>query len=583
MKFSLTIFWVAVLATTAYAQPFSPVIRLNQVGFYPQSPKIAVVCEEAPETVFYLKKAGSGKIVYQGKLAAPRVHHFSQKNTRIADFSEFKTSGTYVLELPSLGQSYPFDIKKKVHETVAKGALKGFYFQRVSVDLPERYAGKWHRPAGHPDNQVLVHASAASGAMPAGTVIASPGGWYDAGDYNKYIVNSGITMGTLMSLYEDFPAFCKGLKTDIPESKNVLPDLLDEVLWNLRWMLTMQDADDGGVYHKLTNAAFDAMNEMPHQAVKPRYVVQKSTTATLDFAAVTAQASRIFREFGTQLPGLADSCLQASEAAWTWAKLNPNVQYDQTKLNAQYDPDVNTGAYGDQDVADEWLWAAAELYLTTKNHAYYEAVAFFKKASLSVPDWSNVEALAGYSVLRHQKSLEAPYTSDVAKFRERLLQLADFLIQDVEKHAYHTVMGKTAKDFVWGSSAHAANQGILLVQAYLLTKDRKYLHHALGNLDYLLGRNATGYSFVTGFGDKTPMHPHHRPSVADGIPEPVPGLLSGGPNPSQQDKCTSYPSRIPDESFTDDDCSYASNEIAINWNAPLVYLAVAIEVLMREP
>jgi len=123
---------------------------------------------------------------------------------------------------------------------------------------------------------------------------------------------------------------------------------------------------------------------------------------------------------------------------------------------------------------------------------------------------------------------------------------------------------------------------VALLQTYRLTNDKKYLEGALSNMDYLLGRNATGYSFITGHGDKTPMHPHHRPSVADGIEEPVPGLLSGGPNPGQQDGCEGYPSNIPDESFVDADCSYASNEIAINWNAPLVYLLGAMEVLYNN-
>jgi endoglucanase len=146
------------------------------------------------------------------------------------------------------------------------------------------------------------------------------------------------------------------------------------------------------------------------------------------------------------------------------------------------------------------------------------------------------------------------------------------------------VMGKTPQDFVWGSSAVAGNQGIALVQAYRLTGDERYLHFALANLDYLLGRNATGYSFVTGFGDKPPMHPHHRPSIADGVTQPVPGLLVGGPNPRapQQDRCTSYTSEVPDEVYSDDACSYASNEIAINWNAPLAYLAAALEALQFQ-
>jgi endoglucanase len=128
----------------------------------------------------------------------------------------------------------------------------------------------------------------------------------------------------------------------------------------------------------------------------------------------------------------------------------------------------------------------------------------------------------------------------------------------------------------------ATNEGILLIQAYRLSNNRKYLDYALSNMDYVLGRNATGYSFVTGYGHKTPMFPHHRLSEADGIADPIPGLIVGGPNPGQQDGCKTYPSRIPDESYTDSVCSYASNEIAINWNAPAAYLAGALEALYNK-
>ncbi|HET7898009.1 MAG TPA: glycoside hydrolase family 9 protein, partial [Flavisolibacter sp.] len=94
-------------------------------------------------------------------------------------------------------------------------------------------------------------------------------------------------------------------------------------------------------------------------------------------------------------------------------------------------------------------------------------------------------------------------------------------------------------------------------------------------------RNATGYSFITGVGSKPTMHPHHRPSEADGIADPVPGLLAGGPNPGMQDKCQ-YPFTEPETAYLDAVCSYASNEIAINWQAPMVYLANALEALKGE-
>jgi endoglucanase len=101
----------------------------------------------------------------------------------------------------------------------------------------------------------------------------------------------------------------------------------------------------------------------------------------------------------------------------------------------------------------------------------------------------------------------------------------------------------------------------------------------------VLGRNADGISFVTGFGAQSPRHPHHRPSQSDGIDAPVPGLIVGGPNPGQQDikGCIglAYPSALPALSYLDDVCSFASNEVAINWNAPLVYVAAALQALQR--
>lgn len=557
-------------------------IRLNQTGFYPNAPKIAVVAGGAGSD-FQVTTPDRSRTVFTGRLSAPRKSEFSEKTTRIADFSSLKIPGQYTVVVPGTGFSYTFAIMPEVHREVAKASIKGFYFQRVSTALPEAYAGKWARPSGHPDNHVLIHPSAASAARPAGSVISSPQGWYDAGDYNKYIVNSGITMGTLLAACEDFPAYFKAMNLNIPESNNQVPDLLDEVLWNLRWMLTMQDPADGGVYHKLTNAKFDGM-VMPAEAKAPRYVVQKGTAAALGFAAVMAQASRVCRPFSRELPGLADSCLTAATRAWEWARKNPEVRYDQDVMNRQHEPQVSTGAYGDQEFKDEFIWAAAELYITTQKENYYQAVNMFPDEEMPLPSWPQVRLLGYYTLARFEKQLTPVAKKDFPMLKQRLVKFADKLIAGTAERAYMTPMGKSAKDYIWGSSAVAANQGIALVQVYRLTRDKKYLNHALANLDYLLGRNATGYSFVTGYGSKPVIHPHHRPSVADGVAEPVPGLLSGGPNANaaRQDKCPGYTTTAADEVFIDDDCSYASNEIAINWNASLVYLVAAIEALQQQ-
>jgi endoglucanase len=566
------------IETALFAQTPSSEIRLNQVGFYPAGPKIAVIAGDKP-TSFEIINATSGKSVFKGKLGERLTSQHSGKLTSIADFSSISKPGKYIVSVAGLGKSASFEIKPKVHRNVAEASLKGFYYQRVSTDLPEKFAGKWARPAGHPDNKVFIHPSAVSEGRPENFVISAPKGWYDAGDYNKYIVNSGITMGTLLSLYEDYPQYFENFNINIPESENSIPDLLDEVIWNLRWMLAMQDPADGGVYHKLTNPRFDGMI-MPAAADKSRYVVQKNTIATLDFVAVMAQAGRILKGFENKLPGLSDSCLVASVKGWEWAKKNPEVYYQQDEMNKKFDPDVVTGAYGDRNAADEWIWAAAEMYATTGKADYLKGIDLKTNSPMPLPTWSMVQALGYYTLLRSAESLKTE-ASLLDPVRKSVTAFSDGLLKDLEKQPYHTVMGKNAKDYAWGSSSVAANQGIALLYTFKLSKDKKYLHAALGNLDYLLGRNATTYCFLTGFGSKKVMHPHHRPSIADGIVDPIPGLLSGGPNPGQQDKCTTYTSKFADESFTDDDCSYASNEIAINWNAPMVYLAAAIEAIMQ--
>lgn len=569
----------------AQSQSLSEAIRLNQIGFYPNGAKIAVVVGNA-QGPFQVMTPDLKKVVFTGTLSNARTNQISGKITHSADFSAFAKPGTYVVVVPGQGHSYPFDIRSNVHRAVATGAIKGFYYQRTAIELPAKFAGQWARPAGHPDNRVLIHPSAASSNRPAGTVISSPRGWYDAGDYNKYIVNSGITMSTLLSLCEDFPDYVKKLNTNIPESTNKIPDVLDEALWNLRWMLTMQDPADGGVYHKLTNASFDGM-VMPDKATKDRYVVAKSVTATLDFAAVMAQASRVIKPYSNELPGLADSCLSMAVRAWAWAKANPTVLYNQKAINDQYDPDISTGTYEDRSADDEWIWAAAELYTTTKDDAYYTAVNLFPDEKTPLPSWPQVRMLAYYTLVRQGNSLTDRGKKDLPNVKQYLITLANSLIDGADQQAFQTVMGKSAKDFIWGSSSEAANQGVALLQAYRLTdlpNRSKYLHYALANLDYLLGRNAVGYSFLTGFGDKSTLHPHHRPSVADGIEAPVPGLLSGGTNANaaKQDKCQGYTTTVADEVYLDADCSYASNEIAINWNAPLVYLAAALEALQND-
>ncbi|MBC7388726.1 MAG: glycoside hydrolase family 9 protein [Opitutaceae bacterium] len=617
MKQLLTIGLGSMIGFQCFAQNVLERIKLNQVGFYPKGEKIAIIEGATASNNFYLLSNDQiPDTVFRGKLSAKAVWDYSNENVRKADFSSFTEKGEYVLFVPEIGKSYTFKIDGNVNDLSAKAALKAFYYQRASIDIPVNFGGKWARKGGHPDNGVIIHNSAQtilkkdslqkfkdgtakkinppqkiiSGkykpAEPrkAGDLIPSPGGWYDAGDYNKYIVNSGISMYTLLSIVEDFPFHTDTLKLNIPESGNNVPDLLDEILWNLRWMLTMQDPYDGGVYHKLTNPVFDG-SVMPQFATKPRYVVKKTTSAAYDFAAVTAQASRILTKHRRTLPGLADSCLRASIAAYNWAKKNPEAAYIQSEMS---DPGISTGAYDDFNFRDEKLWASVELFVTTGKMEFYEnsGLELALSSPFRLPDWQNVATLGLYTLSKNAGKLkgDAKYEDiPLEGVKKQILKYANRLREHKKSSAYGIAMGTETSDFVWGSNAVCANQGMLLIQAFLLTDDKSYLETANANLDYILGRNGTGYSFETGFGSKSARNPHQRLSEADGVEEPIPGFMVGGPNPGQEDKgsCAAkpYPSSLPALSYIDHKCSYASNEIAINWQAAFAYLINGVEIL----
>ena len=553
-------------------------IRLNQVGYYPNSSKLAIVTGKVRSPYFSIVTSDGIDTVYEGSLSLEKKSSFSSTVTRIADFTDFQQTGSFVLRITGLQQSYPFEIKSEVYHELGKAVLKGFYYQRSSVALEGKYAGKWERGAVYPDNVVLIHPSAGDDGRPAGTVISSPGGWYDGSDCNKYIVNSAITLNTLLGAYEDFSKYFDSLYINIPESGDKVPDILNEALFNIRWMFTMQDPFDGGIYHKCTNVGSDNMM-MNVVAKEPRYVVQKSTAAALDFAAVMAQAGRVFQRVKNQLPGLADSCLRASARAWFWALKNPNVAYDQEKLDREFKPAVTTTAYSDGQLDDEWMWAATEMFVTSKNKMYFDVIDQNIKDSVGLPSWNNVRMLAYYSMLRYKDNLPKYTAEIVERMKQRLLRVADDYLFHIPKNAFVTVMGQSKRDFVWGSNGIAASQGVLLINAFLLTGDQKYIEGSTSNLDYLLGRNATGYCFVTGcFGTKSPMRPSHHTSMSDQVNEPVPGLLVGGPNNERRDR-SRYPNTDPETSYVDSDDAYASNEVAIDWNASMVYLVNALEAM----
>lgn len=557
----------------------SPIIKLlilltilfNQVGYYPHEEKIAVIESSTAPKECRLTDA-KGHIMWRGKVVATTVSPFSGKQRYTIDFTPVSTVGQYTLVVGK--ERVPVSIAEHPLHDVLTAALHAYYLQRSGEEILPQYAGIYARPLGHPDTLVLIHPSAAGPKRQAGDIISSPRGWYDAGDYNKYVNNSAFSVGILLNAWEMQTNYLQQLHQNIPEQHNSVPDYLDEVLVNLQWMLTMQDPDDGGVYHKLTTPHFEE-HIAPTACHQARYVVQKSTPSTLGFAAAMAMAARIYAPY-PETRAFAQQALTASQRAFAWAVKHPYQYYDQPGNNIRFEPEITTGMYEDTCALDEFFWAATELYITTQDPMFERIAEQYAPSEFSLPTWGLVYGLATYSAVAH--TLQGPMRDSQQNY---LLSYAQQSMEQVPNSAMHTPHGNQVSDFFWGSNGEqCAGQGIALMMAYRLTADRTYRIGALENMDWLLGRNALGFCFVTGLGQKQVLHPHHRLSASDGIAAPLPGFLVGGPNPGQQDKDELPEGMYPDaadECYLDYHPSYATNEVTINWNAYLVSLCSLLD------
>ena len=537
-------------------------IKVDQVGYLPDAAKLAVVTGQAK--TFEVKRASDNVVVFKGTLGAASQDKDTGDSVQIADFTKLREAGTYYLDVPGVGRSWTFAINRDVFSHTYYLAMRAFYGQRcgTAVDLGTEFPGYTHA-ACHLKGE--FHAS--SGKQGERDNV---GGWHDAGDYGRYVVNSGITTGTLLWTWEIYGPKVKGIKLNIPESGNGTPDILNETRWNLEWMLKMQD-EDGGAWHKQTSEKFPGfvMPEDDHstsEVIGTGQAPYKSTCATADLAAVAAIAARVYLPFDAKF---AARNLEAARKAWLWTEKYPNVVFKNP-------PGVNTGEYGDSNCSDERLWAAAELWRTTGDAAYNEYFVRqypdFRQAldTVAPEGWNDVAVMGLWTyALSKQKGADAAVVADIKK---RTAAAGHAIVEQTRKNPYRVSL--LAKDYVWGSNGVAANYGMELLVANVLAPDPAFVESAQDNLHYLLGRNTFSLSWVTQVGMNPYRHPHHRPSGADKNDEPWPGLLSGGPNAGRQDDALKkLPQGLPPaKDYVDDQASYASNEIAINWQAALVFL-----------
>ncbi|MCQ2433731.1 MAG: glycoside hydrolase family 9 protein [Oscillospiraceae bacterium] len=625
-------------------------IHGNQVGYYTKLAKKATL-HDSSSTKVYLVDASSKKSVWEGTAKAMSGTDVdSGMKCAVIDFSDFTTPGTYYFSLDGSKQaSYEFKIGDDVYGGIVADALNYFYQNRSGIEIQEKYitstgensskSALAHK-AGHTTDTAAIQtkwvkAYKADGSdidKSAGNLTAS-GGWYDAGDHGKYVVNGGISVWTLQNLYEwtldsrnnsDKDKFGDSSKSMVvPEAGNKYPDLLDEARVELEWFFKMmvdgsykmskyegpKGGSDTGVYknmvyhklhdHKWTGLATKAWDYEDEWGTK-RIVKPPSVCATLNVAACAAQAARLWKGIDDSF---ADECLENAKLTYEAAKANP-------KLYAPLDQAIGGGAYGDDHAEDDFYWAACELYITTGDTTYLKdlegASEYAYKISTTLNggensgtftsfNWGNTAALGTLSLYLNKDAAGSNYDSIVSS----ITKAADaFVAKEAEQgfgipyapatfqDAINIGEGIDVFGYEWGSNSMVANNNIVMAYAYSATGKADYLNGVVEGLDYLFGRNARDFSYVTGYGTYHCTNPHHRwwsHELDEEFPYAPAGVLSGGPNAGLQDpyvggagltRGDNNPSQL---CYVDSIEAWSVNEVTINWNSPFAWIMSFVE------
>jgi endoglucanase len=558
-----------------YEPDTGPRVRVNQVAYLVDGPKNATLVTEAAAALPWQLRDASGKVVRTGRTTPHGLDPSSGQNVQTIDFSGYRRKGSG-LTLSADGEtSRPFDIGGDAYQRLRTDALKLYYTQRSGIEISGDLRPGYARPAGH----VGVAPNQGDTAVPCQPGVCDytldvRGGWYDAGDHGKYVVNGGISVWGLLSEYEHLKGSRK-VNLTIPESGNRTPDILDEARWELDFLLSMQvpagREHAGMVHHKIHDAAWTGLPLLPHLDPQPRELHPVSTAATLNVAATAAQAARIYRPFDASF---AKRALAAARVAYDAAKSNP-IRY------APESDGIGGGAYNDAKVTDDFYWAAAELYLSTGDKKYRDDVLSSPEHTADVfgPvafDWASTAAAA-----RIDLALTPNKLPGLAAVKTSVARGADKYLAVQKQHGYGVAYAPTNNVWDWGSSSIIANNLVVVAAAEKLTGRSKYRDGVLTGMDYLFGRNALNISYVTGYGEVSSQNQHSRWYAAQldpSLPHPPAGTLSGGPNSSIQDPVAQdkLAGCVGQFCYIDDIQSWSTNELTINWNAALAWLSAYV-------
>ncbi|MFF1274293.1 glycoside hydrolase family 9 protein [Streptomyces marokkonensis] len=568
------------VAPEPYEPDTGPRVRVNQVAYLPAGPKNATLVTDATGRLPWQLKDDRGRVVRRGWTVPRGTDGSSGQNVHSVDFGAHRVRGTGYTLVVDGETSRPFDIDASAYERLRLDSAKYYYTQRSGTAIRDDLRPGYGRPAGHVD----VAPNQGDGAVPCQPGVCDytldvTGGWYDAGDHGKYVVNGGISTWEVLSTYERARHARTGEADklgdgtlNIPESGNKVPDILDEARWELEFLLKMQVPDGeplaGMAHHKIHDEQWTGLPLLPSDDPQKRELHPPTTAATLNLAATAAQAARLYRPYDKEF---AATALAAARKAWTAALAHPD-------LLADPDDGIGGGAYPDDTVSDEFYWAAAELYITTGERQFEEYVLSspVHTADIFGPlgfDWSRTAAAGRLDLATVPNRLPGR-----DKVRRSVVKGADGYLATLKAHPYGMPYAPAGHVYDWGSSHQVLNNAVVLATAYDLTGASKYRDGALQSMDYILGRNALNISYVTGYGEVNAHNQHSRwyaRQLDANLPNPPAGTLSGGPNSSIQDPFAQSKLQgcVGQFCFIDDIQSWSTNEHTINWNAALTRMA----------
>jgi endoglucanase len=616
-----------ILATTSlYAGPGNTTtfIRIDQFGYFCSSKKVAVIANPQigfDSNVHFTPSTGANQyqvrnwitdaVVFSGTTVpwnAGATHTQSGDKVWWFDFTAFNTPGSYyIYDLGNAVGTGRFEIGDNVYNQVLTQATRMFFYQRCNFAKTAPYAGsKWADGAAYEAPGQDHSARPVWDRTNASLAKDMSGGWFDAGDQNKYVTFTYSTLIDLLEAYRENPRIFTD-NTNIPESGNGIPDILDEVKWELDWLIKMQDSTDGSAYIKL--GCIDYNDASPYSADKrPRYYVNKCSSASRVIAAVFALAATVYKSGTPSMVAYSNRLLSKAKLSWnyftnTYTTLDLNCD-DQTVKSGKADMDANA-QNGVQLTAAMYLWEAEGAPATSIYKSYFETnylnTAPYYDAGWTGPAWTPYTASGGTAMLRYTQ-LTNKNTSvsnnivnnfmntDYAKNQYRLDPF------NAQTDAYRSFIPDA--DYNWGHNRTRSDVGNINFNVYRLNLDipnnTKYIEIAEEHIHAVHGKNALNKVMLTNmyaFGAENSANEIYHTWFANGTKwsdaltstnGPAPGYLQGGPNhsfsvasltpPSGQPHMKSYKDWNASWNGTFNENSYEITEPAIYYQAAYIHL-----------